>query len=198
MDLVRRSGWGAAPTKGRPLAIATPVAALFLHHSAGADGDNAPEIVRAIQRFHQESRGWADIAYTWLYSPKNRIWFEGRGPGVAGAHTRNHNRRSHAVCVLGNYDTTKPPGHVVQDLADFARWHGTSWGPNRFQGHRDVGATACPGKHLYGLIRDINLYAEADMTPADQQATRDWITKRVEPAYGSYDAWEEAVREADV
>jgi hypothetical protein len=42
------------------------------------------------------------------------------------------------------------------------------------------------------------LYAEADMTPADQQATRDWITKRVEPAYGSYDVWEQAVGKAEL
>jgi hypothetical protein len=61
-----------------------------------------------------------------------------------------------------------------------------------------VSTTACPGKHLYGLIRDINLYAEADMTPADQQATRDWITKRVETAYGSYDVLGTAVREAEL
>ena len=197
MELVRRSGWGAAPPKGKPLQIATPVAALFLHHSVSPDGSH--QRVRDIQRFHQQTRGWADIAYTWLYSPSHRIWFEGRGPGIGGAHTRGHNKRSHAVCVLGNYEVERPAPHVVQDLADFARWHGTSWGPNRFQGHRDVvSTTSCPGKHLYGLIRDINLYAEADMTPADQQATRNWITKRVEPAYGSYDVWEQAVREAEL
>lgn len=196
MDLVRRSAWGAQPPRGKPVPIATPVAGLFLHHSAGQDG--GPETVRAIQRFHQQTRGWADIAYTWLYSPTNRVWFEGRGPGIAGGHTRHHNKRAHAVCVLGNYETTVPPAHVVDDLADFARWHGTAWGPNRFQGHRDVGATACPGKHLYGLMRDINLYAEADMTPAVTQATRDWIATRVIPAYGSYDAWEKAAREADL
>lgn len=196
MDLVRRSGWGAAQPRGKPVAIATPVAALFLHHSVTPD--HGPDTVRQIQRFHQDTRGWADIAYSVLYSPAHRVFFEGRGFGIAGAHTRGHNKRSHALCVLGNFDVTHPPAHVVDDLAEFARWHGTAWGPNRFQGHRDVGTTACPGEHLYALIRDINLYAEADMTPADHQATRDWITDRVEPQYGSYDAWEQAVREANL
>jgi hypothetical protein len=197
MDLVRRSAWGAAPPNGKPIAIATPVRTLYLHHSAGADG--GPEVIRSIQRFHQDTRGWADIAYTWLYSPRDRVFYEGRGPGISGAHTRGHNRESHAVCVLGNYEATKPPSHVIEDLADWARWHGGTWGPNRYVGHRDVGATVCPGKHLYGLIRDINLYAEQDITkPVPADPTRDWITGRVRDAYGSYDEWEQAIREADL
>jgi peptidoglycan recognition protein len=196
MKLVRRSEWGAAPPKGKPRQIAAPVASLFLHHSVSPDGSD--QRIRDIQRFHQQTQNWADVAYNWLYSPSSRLWYEGRGPGILGAHTRGHNKRSHAVCVLGNFEVERPAPHVVQDLADFARWHGTSWGPNRFQGHRDVGSTACPGKHLYGLIRDINLYAESDMTAADVQATREWVSKRVEHDYGSYEIWEEAIRQADV
>jgi peptidoglycan recognition protein len=197
MDLVRRSAWGAAKPNGKPIAIATPVRTLYLHHSAGPDG--GPEVIRSIQRFHQDTRGWADIAYTWLYSPRDRVFYEGRGPGIAGAHTRGHNRDSHAVCVLGNYEASKPPAHVIEDLADWARWHGDTWGPNRYVGHRDVGATLCPGKHLYGMMRDINLYAEQDITkPLPDDPTRGWITDRVADVFGSYEAWEQAVREADL
>lgn len=196
MELVRRSGWGARPPKSRPLPIATPVADLFLHHSAGQDG--GPETVRSIQRFHQDTRGWADIAYTWLYSPRDRVFYEGRGPGIAGGHTRGHNRTSHAVCVLGNYDVTMPSTHVVQDLADWARWHGTAWGPSKYRPHSDVSSTACPGKYLKAMIRDINLYAEADYTASDAAAFREWITPHVSKTFGSYDGWEQAVREADV
>jgi len=196
MDLIRRTGWGAAAPRGKPVTIATPVRDLFLHHSAGPDG--GPETVRAIQRFHQETRGWADIAYTWIYSPRDRVFYEGRGPGVRGAHTRGHNSTAHAVCVLGNYQVTVPPDHVVDDLADWARWHGTAYGPNRYRPHLDVSSTLCPGKHLIAVLRDINLYAEADMTPAVDAIMRDWITERVTPTYGTYEAWEQAVKDADV
>jgi N-acetylmuramoyl-L-alanine amidase len=161
MDLIRRDAWGAAPPRGKPVPIATPVRDLFLHHSASPDG--GPETVRSIQRFHQTTRGWADIAYTWLYSPRDRVFYEGRGPGVAGAHTHSHNRTSHGLCILGNYDVTAFPKHAIDDLADWARWHGIAWGPNRYRPHKDVSATACPGKHVLNVIRDINLYAEADM-----------------------------------
>ena len=164
MELVRRSGWGAADPRGKPVPIPTPVRDLFLHHTVTPD--EGPRTVRSIQQFHMDTRGWNDIAYTWLYSPKQRMFFEGRGPGVAGAHTRGHNKTSHAVAVLGNFEVDRPPAHVIEDLANWARWHGTAYGPVRYRGHRDVGATACPGKHLYAMLRDINLYAEADMTPS--------------------------------
>jgi hypothetical protein len=189
MDLIRRDAWGAAPPRGKPIAIPTPVRDLFLHHSASPDG--GPSTVRAIQKFHQETRGWADIAYTWLYSPRDRVFYEGRGPAVAGAHTRNHNRTSHAVCVLGNYEVTAPPRHVISDLADWAYWHGGVWGPNFYRPHLDVAATACPGKHLYNLIRDINRQAAID------PSTVGWLEDRVAPTFGDYTAWADAVQEGD-
>ena len=188
MDLIRRDAWGAKPPRGKPIAISTPVRDLFLHHSAGPDG--GPSTIRSIQRFHQETRGWADIAYTWLYSPRDRVFYEGRGPGVAGAHTRNHNRTAHAVCVLGNYEVTVPPRHVIADLAEWANWHGGVWGPNLYRPHRDVSATACPGKHLLNLIPDINRQAAID------PATVGWLEERVAPTFGDYTAWADAVQEA--
>jgi hypothetical protein len=191
MELVRRSGWGAVEPRGKPIPIATPVASLFLHHSAGPDG--GPQTVRGIQRFHMETRGWNDIAYSWLYSPRDRVFYEGRGPGFAGAHTRGHNRASHAVCVLGNYETSALPPHAIDDLANWARWHGTSWGPNRYRPHFDVNATKCPGKNLANVIADINLLAEADYTPAGDPV-RDWITGRVVPTFQTYEEWEQAVK----
>jgi peptidoglycan hydrolase-like protein with peptidoglycan-binding domain len=69
------------------------------------------------------------------------------------------------VCVLGNYDASPLPRHAIEDLADWARWHGNALGPNKYRGHRDVTATACPGKNLYNVMRDINLYAEQDYAP---------------------------------
>jgi N-acetylmuramoyl-L-alanine amidase len=163
MDLIRRGAWGAAASRGKSVAIPVPVASLFLHHSAGPDG--GPETIRGIQRFHQDTRGWADIAYTWLYSPRDRVFYEGRGPGVAGAHTRGHNRTAHAVCILGNYDASTLPRHAIHDLGDWAAWHGTTWGPDQYRPHNEVSATACPGRHVMNVLRDINLYARTEQPP---------------------------------
>jgi peptidoglycan hydrolase-like protein with peptidoglycan-binding domain len=152
--LVRRDAWAALPPRGKKVAIGVPVADLFLHHSASPD--NGIKSVQAIQRFHQESRGWADIAYTWLYSPKERTFFEGRGPGIMQAAQRGHNRDAHSVCVLGNFDATVPTSQTINDLAEWADWHGQTWGPAFYRLHSDVSATACPGKHLATRLSSIN------------------------------------------
>jgi len=187
--LVRRSDWGAKPPKGRPKEMAAPVKYLFLHHSAGMDGD--ARTVRAIQSFHQQSRGWSDIAYTWLYSPSSRTWYEGRGPGVTGAHTRGYNTMGHAVCVLGNYDKDELPAHAIDDLAEWAHWHGGTWGPDQYVPHREMGETACPGRNLVAALPAINRRARL-------VDTREWIAARVADDYGSYEAWEQAVGKADL
>jgi hypothetical protein len=164
MDLVRRSAWGAKPPNGRPLPIALPVRYLVLHHSVSPD--NGADSVRSIQRFHQETRRWSDIAYTWLYSPRERAFFEGRGLKIAQAAQYGHNRDAHSVCVLGNYDQTAVPTHVLDDLAVWAEWHQTSLsGPGVYVGHRDLGQTACPGQNLYGLMPVINGLSSGERPP---------------------------------
>jgi len=155
--IVRRADWGARPPKGRPKDIAAPVKYLFLHHSAGPDG--GPEVLRNIQSFHQQHRGWSDIAYTWLYSPSTRTWYEGRGPGVAGAHTRGYNSIGHAVCVLGNYERAQLPMTAIDDLAEWATWHGGTWGPDQYVPHLAMGKTACPGRNIIAVLDQINVLA---------------------------------------
>lgn len=145
-----------------------PAIYLFLHHSAGLDG--GPRTVAAIQRFHQAAppsgRGWSDIAYTWLYSPRDRVFYEGRGPAVAGAHTQGYNQVGHAVCVLGNYDVDFLPDTAVEDLAAWAAWHReTKLGPDQYTPHSAKGATACPGSNILRVLPRINDLA-ADRRPA--------------------------------
>lgn len=153
--------------KGRPVAIETPVRFLFLHHSVTAD--SGPATVRSIQRFHMNrppsGRGWSDIAYTWLYSAADRVFYEGRGPGVAGAHTSGFNRTGHAVCVLGNFETSTLPDTAVEDLARWAAWHRTSGnGPDQYTPHSAKGETACPGRNILARLDTINGTA-ADLRP---------------------------------
>lgn len=181
MDLVRRADWGARPPKGRPKDIATPVRWLFLHHSAGAD--QAEASVRSIQSFHMDTRGWQDIGYTWLYSPSRRTFYEGRGPAVRGAHTRGYNHQSHAVCVLGNYETDEVPEDVIGDLAVWAEWHGATWGPGQYTPHGRMGATKCPGANLLERLDEINdtaadLFGSPTVHRDDDMGHWEWMVER--------------------
>jgi len=179
MELVRRADWGAAPPKGRPVPIAAPVKYLFLHHSAGPDG--GAQVVRSIQDFHQRVRGWQDVGYTWLYSPGSRTFYEGRGPAIHGAHTRGYNKVGHGLCVLGNYEKDELPVHAIDDLAEWAYWHGGTWGPDQYIPHRQMGETACPGRNIMAVLDTINDLAsgrsvvevDAEPDPDDLEMLRD-------------------------
>ena len=154
MELISRKDWGAKPARNRTITL--PVKDLWLHHSASPD--TGLRAVRGIQKFHQDTRGWADIAYNFLYSPSERKFYEGRGAGVLGAHTRGHNMASHGLCVLGNYDRAGFTDNMLEDLQGFLKWH-AQYGPERFTGgHQDApGAlTACPGRNLQSNLRAIN------------------------------------------
>jgi murein L,D-transpeptidase YcbB/YkuD len=100
--------------------------------------------------------------------------FEGRGHSVSQAAQAGHNRNSHSICVLGNYERIAPPSHVIDDLVELATWHaGAHLGPAAYVGHRDLVSTACPGRHLDALIPMINQLAtgEPASTPAPPAAT---------------------------
>jgi murein L,D-transpeptidase YcbB/YkuD len=154
MQLISRKEWNAKPATGKRIPL--PVKELWLHHSASPD--TGARAVRAIQKFHMQQRGWSDIAYTWIYSPSQRAFYEGRGPGVLGAHTKGHNTIGHGLCVLGNYDRAGVTDNIIADLQQFLRWH-KQYGPDRFTGgHNEAkGAnTACPGRNLQANLRAIN------------------------------------------
>jgi hypothetical protein len=146
-----RRNWQAFPPKAVTRLRPERVSHLFLHHTTGWQADTEVWL-RSIQAFHQKSRGWSDIAYSWLVSADGHIW-QGRGWEAAGGHTRDWNSRSIGVAYLGDGGKSVPPEAVaaiveVMDEAD-----------RRFgrkltrQGHRDAGATACPGDVLYAWLK---------------------------------------------
>ena len=155
MRIELRSAWNARPPKS--VARIGPTGLLFLHHSV--TGTTPPAaILRSIQNYHMDSRGWQDIAYSFLASTDGRAW-TGRGAYVAGGHTQGYNTSSHAVCAIGNFEDHPPPAALIEGLAQLAA-HGyrQGWWTCRGYtgGHRDVAQTSCPGRHLYAQIPAIN------------------------------------------
>lgn len=149
-----RSEWGARPAKSIHR-IPTPTPRLWVHHAA--DDRQGAAAVRAHQAFHMDTRGWTDIAYSFLIGNDGTI-YEGRGAGIAGGHTAGDNTRSHAICLLGNFDNRAPTKQALDSLVWLAR-HGTDrrWWIPTLGGHRDApgASTACPGRHLYAALPGI-------------------------------------------
>lgn len=159
-----RSDWQARPPKSVKH-IATPTRELWLHHTVTASTGDIAGIIRQIQNFHMDSKGWSDIAYSFLVDIYGGIW-EGRGAGIAGGHTKDHNQISHAISAIGNFDATNPPQAMLNSIAALtAHGHAQGWWPAQITGgHRQASgaSTACPGRHLMAALPAIN---RAALTP---------------------------------
>lgn len=158
--IIGRQVWGAAAPTTNP--TRDPWAngvTLVIHHTAGA-APKASKLaeqqeIRSIQRMHQRSNGWADIGYNYVIMPSGRV-YEGRGYGVRGAHTKDHNTGTIGVSFAGNYETSRP---TLRSLVAYRllvrrlRKHGAVI--SRMTGHRFMPgqSTACPGKNLIAALR---------------------------------------------
>jgi hypothetical protein len=189
-----RASWGArAPRAGADYAATIRLA--VVHHSDSSNSytqADVPGILRSIQAFHMDGRGWNDIAYNFVVDKFGTVW-EGRGGGidrpVIGAHAQGFNTSTVGVMVIGDYTQAQPSAAAVESVSKVIGWklalHDvdpnsrvafTSGGSNKYPagtvvnlprvvGHQDVVATSCPGSiqgHL-GTIR------------ARSQQWTDWI-----------------------
>lgn len=168
VHIVTRAEWGAEPPTKKPHAIATPTPRLWLHHTAGNERGKAG--MRNIQRFHQETRGWSDIAYSLVVDPDDLTIYEARGIGIAGGHTKGDNTHSHAICVMGNFDNEHPSPGLLRLLADLIRHgRGQGWWGDLTGGHRNApgASTSCPGRHLQAAIPEIRTLSNATLPEDD-------------------------------
>lgn len=179
-----RSAWGAQPPRTAN-GVARTIRFAVVHHTAGSNDyspSDVPAILRGVQSFHQNSRGWNDIAYNFLIDRWGGIW-EGRAGGigraVVGSHAAGFNTGTVGISLMGDFTNVEPTPDSLEAVAQVAGWklalHGVrpdgtttvqGTASNVFPagatvtiptivGHRDVGVTGCPGRvwnHL-GSIR---------------------------------------------
>ena len=179
--LIPRRTWGAEDFRGTPVPLAQPVyTRMTFHHAACCEAETYEEglqQVKAIQDFHQDVRGWSDIGYHFLLDQNGRI-YQGRPfldnrtnleepPVLAqGAHVGGFNTGNIGVSMLGCYhppeggncmDTLSPS--TRDSLATVFAYLSERYGvttPNLL-GHRDQGATSCPGDNNYALLPDLRI-----------------------------------------
>lgn len=151
MRIISRAEWGAPPViAGRMGAVKR----MFLHHTAtGNSGDERADM-RRIRQIGL-NRGFADISYSFIVFPSGNI-YEGRGWGRVGAHTSGFNSTSYAISLAGNYET-QPMTDAQVNACQWIIAEGTRRGylaraGLALFGHRDVRATACPGRNAYARL----------------------------------------------
>lgn len=174
-EVATRKDWGASEKSVRnALTIADSVSAAVIHHTDGNNdyaAEDVPAILRGIQSFHIQGRGWSDIGYNMLVDKYGRLW-EGRAGGmkkaVVGAHAAGYNTGSFGISVLGDYDKKAPPQRTLDAVAEAIGWKlslsgvkadgSTSLAGEKMKaivGHRDVGQTSCPGDEFYAKFDSI-------------------------------------------
>lgn len=160
VTIIPRSGWGARAPKCTQ-ALAVPVRYAFIHHTAGSaptTESGEQSAMRSTQNYHQNSKGWCDIAYNFLVMPSGRV-YEGRGWTRVNGATKGYNSNSIAVCWAGNFETATPTAaSIAAGRALLAQGIRDGYLTPDFllRGHRDVGSTACPGRNLYSRLGDLS------------------------------------------
>jgi hypothetical protein len=164
--------------------------------------EEAPAIVLAICRYHRNSNGWNDIGYNALVDKYGTL-YEGRAGGienaVVGAQAEGYNAQTTGIASIGNNSEQAASPEELAALARFLRWklqlHGVpttgattlvsaGGSTNRYPagrkvpvpvvlGHRDTGATECPGNLLYQQLDDLRamIAAGAPLTGAGTRLT---------------------------
>ena len=161
MKLITRSQWGARRANGVNHGSLSQASTghwngptVSVRGSANFDHGYCAALVRGIQNFHMDGRGWNDIAYNFVICPHGHV-FEGRGLNVRnGANGTNHgNKTSHAVmwlCGAGNAFVTAQKA-AFRDCVKYISEKTAA--PYAAVGHRDHKSTECPGNERYNWIK---------------------------------------------
>jgi len=149
MKWVTRAQWRAAVGSRNANSVPIDVYGVALHWSGGTVGKDphtaCAQRVRGIQRFHMQSRGYADIGYSFLVCQHGHV-FVGRGTaaGPASQGTNDGNLHYWSICWLaGPRDALSEPAKgAIRDLRLYLVQRGTGLS---VRPHSYFVATSCPG-----------------------------------------------------
>lgn len=163
VPLLCRDAWGAQPARGQ--FEPNRVQRLTVHHSAVRLDDNreAPAHLRSHQQFHQQDRGWPDIAYH-VAVDRNGHAYALRSADAVGSAS-NYDPRSHfLVLAEGSFEQQAPSPDQLEGLARVLAWAVRAFGvpSSAIAGHRDYAPTTCPGDALYAALQSGTLRARVD------------------------------------
>lgn len=124
---------------------------IVLHHAAA----------KACSPYQVDSwhkaNGWSGIGYHYFIRKDGTV-YRGRPEWATGAHVSGHNHESIGVCVEGNYDEEFVMPDAQKDAVKaLLRELKLRYPETVVKGHKQVGATSCPGKY-YPLSEMMEFY----------------------------------------
>ena len=115
---------------------------IILHHSASGDVSAA-----TIHQWHL-NKTWMGIGYQFVIRADGAVE-RGRAEWSIGSHSGpGANGDSIGICLAGNFETGRPTEAQLNSLAELIKYLHNKYGNLAVIGHKDVMATACPGKNF--------------------------------------------------
>jgi hypothetical protein len=162
--LLCREAWGARPA--RPGGKRHTITRMTLHHEAVVLGDNrnAPGRLRKDQLYHQDQKGWIDIAYH-VGVDRNGNLYELRNTELAGDTATDYDTTGHFLVLCeGDFDQEAVSEAQLQGTAQAFAWAAQNFHvkTDTLAGHRDFAQTSCPGANLYAHLSSGDLKRRID------------------------------------
>lgn len=164
MDFRTRAEWGATyDVTTRPLMTGLPVAVVFIHHTVTTPTADPDADMRAVEAVDIAKFGVP--SYSYVVHPSGVV-LEGMGLH-RGAHTIDNNGGplrygfndiAFGISFIGNYELDDPTQRSIdacRELIDNLRVARYLRDGYTIRGHRDVYATACPGRNLYPRLTEL-------------------------------------------
>lgn len=146
---------------------------IVVHHVGMATDDDVA--AETVHTWHL-NQGWAGIGYHFIIRKDGTIE-EGRPLGTVGAHVYGENRHTVGINLAGNFEIGTPTeaqkasaARLIASLCTVYQldpvWQST------VKGHRDLNATACPGRYLYTQLPEIVRQARICYSSEELQTER--------------------------
>ena len=176
-----QSGFTVAEHTTSPPVAPAMIDSVVVHYPGhdGVGDDTARDLANS-QRYYAENRGYS-LGYNAVVDRAGVLW-QVRGLEFRNAANKGANNTSVSVQMRVNLDepgSAEAVTRVRRFVADMERWCGH---PLTVLGHRDVGATACPGDAIYNQITTGEF---------DTSADKDLTMKIVSPPRRVYDSRED-------
>ena len=124
---------------------------IVLHHAAAHTCT-----AQQIDNWHK-GNGWSGIGYHFFIRKDGSI-YRGRPEWAVGAHASGRNSDTIGVCVEGDYEEERTmPQTQKNSVKEILRYLKGKYPKAELKGHRDVGATGCPGKY-YPMSEMVNYF----------------------------------------
>ena len=136
---------------------------IVLHHTGNAVDDDLS--AAEIDASHK-GQGWTCIGYHYVVRKDGTVE-QGRPHWTIGAHAYGENKHTIGIHVCGNFEEAVPTDEQIESLAmllaNLCTDYGLTIDRDHIVGHRELMATACPGRNLYEMMDTVvgkaNFYA---------------------------------------